>query len=473
MSAAWLFRRIAEAQIENGDHAGAKATYENLLATLGPLCSLAIVAQLRGDLARNLRKMGDLGRSAELLHEALEARRSATPESVTEARLLSGLGRTLLLQDDPGSAEQQLSNALALCERLALSYSIGDEWSYLFVLGPGRDRFAVFPIPAGQKTLREEVRRLRALIDQREGGAQAFLRAAGRLTSLLLAPAAREIAAADRLLMVPDGPLHLLPFAVLADPAKPRFLVESKPVHTAASATLFAELKSHRRANRPPRLLGFGDPFYTAAAPAHDPVLRGAVREGLRLDPLPATRAEVQALGALFPEDAQIYLGAEATEERAKAAGPERSLIHFACHALVNERFPLESALVLSLPDRSGEGRDNGLLQAWEVFEQVHLDADLVTLSACDSALGKEQAGEGLLGLTRAFQYAGARSVVASLWSVEDSSTAELMKRFYGHLKHGKTKDEALRAAQADLIHSPDLSQPYHWAAFQLSGDWR
>jgi CHAT domain-containing protein len=121
------------------------------------------------------------------------------------------------------------------------------------------------------------------------------------------------------------------------------------------------------------------------------------------------------------------------------------------------------------------EGRDNGLLQAWEIFENVRLSAHLVTLSACDTALGKEMGGEGLLGLTRAFQFAGARSVLASLWSVADESTATLMKRFYTYLRQGKTKDEALRAAQLDLIRSAEveLSHPYHWAGFALYGDWR
>src|SRR6185369_12208084 len=99
---------------------------------------------------------------------------------------------------------------------------------------------------------------------------------------------------------------------------------------------------------------------------------------------------------------------------------------------------------------------------------------DLVTLSACDTGLGKEMGGEGLIGLTRAFQYAGARSVLASLWSVADDSTADLMRRFYTYLKQGKSKDEALRLAQVDLIRGPKAtSHPYHWAAFQLSGDWR
>jgi CHAT domain-containing protein len=104
----------------------------------------------------------------------------------------------------------------------------------------------------------------------------------------------------------------------------------------------------------------------------------------------------------------------------------------------------------------------------------VRLDADLVTLSACSSALGKEVAGEGLLGLTRAFQYAGARTVLASLWGVGDAGTAELMRRFYGYLKAGQTKDEALRRAQVDLLRSgTDLARPFSWAAFELVGDWR
>jgi CHAT domain-containing protein len=105
-----------------------------------------------------------------------------------------------------------------------------------------------------------------------------------------------------------------------------------------------------------------------------------------------------------------------------------------------------------------------------------------VTLSACETALGAEVAGEGIVGLTRAFQYAGARSVLASLWSVADLSTAELMRRFYRRLQSGAPADEALRAAQQELLHTPirdpsgaevDASNPYYWAAFELFGDWR
>ncbi len=131
------------------------------------------------------------------------------------------------------------------------------------------------------------------------------------------------------------------------------------------------------------------------------------------------------------------------------------------------------AAALLAGEEIGREGEDNGLLQAWEIFEQVRIDAELVTLSACDTGLGKVLGGEGLLGLTRAFQYAGARSVFASLWSVSDESTGELMQRFYGYLKAGQSKAEALRSAQLDLLRGSRFTHPFHWAGFQLVGDWR
>ena len=141
---------------------------------------------------------------------------------------------------------------------------------------------------------------------------------------------------------------------------------------------------------------------------------------------------------------------------------------------MLDEQLPLNSALLLTMPTQSGAGRDNGLLQVWEVFEYMRIDADLVTLSACETGIGTEFHGEGMIGLTRAFQYAGARSVLASLWSVADDSTAELMSRFYGYLRQGRSKDQALRAAQLEAIRSQSpFAHPFHWAAFALFGDWQ
>lgn len=381
-----------------------------------------------------------------------------------------------------------------------LSFYVSTTRSFLFVVRPDATGVTVFSLPFGSAQLGSEIELFRKLA-QREGTDRAALtERAEHLYHILLAPAEPLIAPARRLLVSAHGPLHFLPFAALMRkggfPGGGSYLVEWKPIHLSASATAYAEIKRSRRTAGVARgeLVAFGDPLYPAAvqraadaaaaessaAPAGGQVpaasleLVSAVRRGLDLTPLPATRREVQDIAALAP-GARMFLGAEATEERAKSIGKDARWIHFACHGLLDERSPLDSALALTIPDQPAAGQDNGLLQAWEILEQMHLDADLVTLSACDTALGGDGGGEGLIGLTRAFQFAGARSVLASLWSVADVSTGDLMRRFYGYLFQGRTKDEALRAAQLDLLHlSGDrLSHPYHWAAFQLVGDFR
>ena len=357
-----------------------------------------------------------------------------------------------------------------------LEYVVDRKETRLFVVQPaGTDGpgLSVLRIGAGKDALRAEVERFRRLLE-RPGSDRAALQArARRLYRLLVLPAESRIAGARRVLVSPDGPLHSLSFAALM--RGDRYLVEWKPVHSVLSATVYAELRRSRPA-RPDSgqepLVAFGDPAYPLAAhgAAADPQVRDSLRRGLNLEPLPSTRKEVEAIASLFPRGHE-YLGREATEEKAKSLAPDTRLVHFACHGLLDERFPLNSALALSLPEHPAEGQDNGLLQAWEIFESVRLDADLVTLSACDTALGKEMGGEGLVGLTRAFQYAGARSVLASLWGIADYSTAGFMKDFYGHLRAGQAKDEALQAAQIDQIRKK--SHPFFWAAFQLTGDWR
>jgi len=363
-----------------------------------------------------------------------------------------------------------------------LSYSLGDAKSYVFAVGPGPAEFMAVPLKVGLAALRSDVVRFRQLMQRPQLLQRKQLHVlARRLSDALLGPVSGPIGRADRLLVVPDGPLHLIPFAALSDPTSRRarrYLAEAKAVHVAASATVFAQQKQRRRGDREARLVAFGDPDYSAAGPANRakdsaPALRSASERGLELRPLPASRVEVRGLEALYPGASRIYVGSDATEERAKAIGTQASLIHFATHALADEMSPLDSTLALSLPAGPRAGGDNGLLQAWEIFEQLRIDAELVTLSACGTALGKEMSGEGILGLTRAFQYAGARSVLASLWEVSDDWTADLMKRFYRYLKQGRSKDSALRAAQIDMIRRPASSHPHRWAAFQLVGDWQ
>jgi len=137
--------------------------------------------------------------------------------------------------------------------------------------------------------------------------------------------------------------------------------------------------------------------------------MAAAVRRGLSLAPIPASRREVAGIASRFRrQDALVYLGADANRGAGQGVSGKIGILHFATHGLLDERFPLSSALALSPPDPPAAGRDNGLLEAWEIFESLHFEADLVTLSACDTARGAETSGEGMIGLTRAFQYAGA-----------------------------------------------------------------
>jgi CHAT domain-containing protein len=368
-----------------------------------------------------------------------------------------------------------------------LTYSVGAERTLLFavqatdVSGPGVTAVA---IPVRREALRAEVEAFRRAVQSPEGDQAALIRHARELYERLVRPAEAQIAGSRRLVFALDGPLHSLPFAALVrgEGEAAEYLVEWKPLHVVPSATVYAEL----RRSRPPAasaagtLVAFGDPAYPALATvlssdAADPTLREVTRS-LTLATLPATRQEVENIVRRFPGRSRKYLGVEATEERAKSVGPEVRYVHFACHGYLDERLPLNSALALTVPEKAAAGADNGLLQAWEIFDQVRIDADLVTLSACDTALGREMGGEGLLGLARAFFYAGARSVLATLWGVPDTSTALFMDRFYAHLGAGQSRDEALRSAQIDFIRGRvrgkgrDLTHPFRWAAHQLSG---
>lgn len=362
---------------------------------------------------------------------------------------------------------------------LLLAYSWGPAFGNLFLLEPS-GRLRTLRIDLGESGLRDEVERFRTLVQSGRGQADLVpvIREAGRrLFDRLLRPALPEIRRARRLLVIPDQALHGLPFgALVVDPEGKgdRYLAQWKSVHLVLSATVYAELRKQRpRAGnrRDGVVVAFGDP----AVP--DPSATSAAArawEGTGLAPLPSSRAEAKAVARGFGDWSRVYLGPAATEARVKELGPEASIVHFACHGLLDERVPLNSGLLLAFP--SGETADeNGLLQAWEVIDRVRLSADLVTLSACSTGLGKEMGGEGLVSISRAFQYAGARTVLASLWEVSDESTLDLMKRFYAGLAEGLPKDEALRRAQCALIRqagAAGFSHPWYWAAFQLYGDW-
>ena len=189
---------------------------------------------------------------------------------------------------------------------------------------------------------------------------------------------------------------------------------------------------------------------------------------------LPFSRREADAIAALVPSSSLLEATDFAASRMLVARGAldHYRIVHFATHGLLDSEHPDLSGLVLSLVDEKGAPVD-GFLRMHEIYN-LHLPADLVVLSACQTALGREIRGEGLVGVTRGFMYAGARSVVASLWQVDDESTAELMKRFYrGMLKENRRPADALRAAQLELSRNPRWAAPFYWAGFVLQGEFR
>ncbi|MEM9558000.1 MAG: CHAT domain-containing protein [Acidobacteriota bacterium] len=462
--------------------------------------------QLQAEYDRTLLELGlqasdagaaDQGPTAEDLRTELETLRERQLTLTAEtARTTPRLGALTA----PDSAEVGAIRAALPPGVVVLSYLVGSESSALFRVTA--DGVRALPIPFGAQDLEHDVDGLLASIARRETlDRPRYRRAAERLSTRLLSPAAESLASAEAVIVIPHGPLHRLPFAALIDPANPqRYWVEALPLTLAPSLVALAELEARPRPRRPLQMAAFGvaDPRRrlddralggtgrsdldstsldnTGLDSTGLETVRGSVRAGLDLTPLPHVRREVESLSRLFGSRARVFLGSEATEEQAKDLDTSTRVVHFATHAWVDDRFPLESGLLLSIPQRIEPGRDNGVLQAWEVIEQIRLDADLVTLSGCRTGLGRAFSNEGILGLTRAFHVAGARAVLASLWQVSDASTGTLMMRFYHHMRQGLSVAESLRAAQLDLVRTAvsddlDVGRPFHWAGFQLFGD--
>lgn len=275
-----------------------------------------------------------------------------------------------------------------------------------------------------------------------------YARQAENLYDMLIAPVEDIIADADTLVIVPHGPLHYLPFNLLMKDGEfliDRFVLAQSPSGSALVYIVDKENPDNRK------LFALGDPETT-------------------LDPLPAARAEVEAIETGFP-GAVAFFGGDAMEtllggNDAAAA----DFVHIASHGLFYPDKPMFSALALSADDAAGR---DGFLQVHEIFGLNLKEANLVTLSACETGLSAITGGDDLVGLSRAFIYAGAPRIIVSLWSVNDVSTGELMKNMYGALQSGEAPAVALRNAQLALKSNPEFSHPFFWAPFQIIGDWR
>lgn len=379
---------------------------------------------------------------------------------------------------------------------LLLEFWLGEEQGVVWAVTS--ERIQTFPILESRKAIEQKARcyyeALRAPglpPDQHNAcSSRRALRESGNwLSEKLLAPVA-DAGILDRrpLLIVADGALHYIPFAALPDPAapgRPPLLSRHAVVHL-PSASVLAALRDQPKARNSVRsgALLLADPVFRPddsriPAPLRSPSsgrLAGTVRDALSpWQRLPDTAQEAEGICRLLrPARCDILSDFEASTAKLQSIDLSAyGVVHFATHGDVNSDMPELSRLVLSLVDDQGRTQKPGFLYLYDVYN-LKLDADLVVLSACNTALGKEFRGEGLVGLTRGFLYAGARSVVASLWSVDSAATQHLMTAFYSHLiQKGVSPAEALRAAQREMADSRNWSAPYYWAGFTLQGEWR
>ena len=278
----------------------------------------------------------------------------------------------------------------------------------------------------------------------------------------------RDAAQKETLIIIRDGQLHLVPFDGLIE-VSGRYVAAARTVIYSPSATSFYLLGDQQQRPRTAHnaLLAVGGIPYSQSGMNRSGLTRGSNRNGF-VD-LPSSEDEVRIAQAAFPkEENKLLLGTSATETAFKGSGLDQyRVIHLAVHGFADSTFPDRAALVL-LSDRSA-GED-GFLQASEIV-QLRFDADLVVLSACDTAVGPLQGQEGIANLSRAFLLAGARTVVSTLWQVDDSSSLFLMKHFYAHLSANRSAASALTAAKRDMLRMfGRKALPYQWAGFTIEG---
>ena len=322
-----------------------------------------------------------------------------------------------------------------------LSYWLGPEHSYLWVAAPEAFRTVTLP---GEPKIRALVESYTRAIQDPRSSELVQNPAAHELYQTLVAPAHDLLPEGSRVIVVPDGCLHNLNLETLVTPAN-RFWIEDAAVEIAPSLLLLGGGKRNRRAEADSALL-----------------IGNAEHSDPDLPPLPYAAKEISGIAQLYRDNRELT-GAAAKPEAYRAADPAQySLIHFAAHAVPNQDSPLDSAVVLS------PGKDTAKLYARQILS-IPLQARLVTISACRSAGTRTFSSEGLVGLAWAFLSAGAQNVVASLWDVNDQSSASLMESLYGKLRSGEPPEEALHQVKLDFERAGGArGKPYYWAAFQL-----
>jgi len=394
---------------------------------------------------------------------------------------------------------------------LLLEYSLGEEKSYVWAVSDHSLQAYILPkrgeIEAAARRVYELLASRNRTANKRAEGngdtaEKKYLEVAHKLSEMVIGPVARLLPG-KRLLIVSDGALQYIPFSALPTPGRRADavpLIVSHEIVNLPSASVLAELRRQKigRGKAPMAVAVLADPVFDPKderlreRPLQQPsssnsfpqrsgdLTRSAEDLGLTrggkpyLSRLLYTRNEADAVMTVTPPGKGM-LAVDFEASRAVAISPALAryrIVHFATHGIVNNKHPELSGLVLSLVDKHGKPQE-GFLKLQDIYN-MRLPADLVVLSGCETGLGEQVNGEGLISLTRGFMYAGATRVVASLWSVSDIATANLMADLYKAMEHdGMRPAAALRAAQIQMWKQKQWSSPYYWAGFQIQGEWQ
>jgi CHAT domain-containing protein/Tfp pilus assembly protein PilF len=444
---------------------------------------------------------------------AKEIEEIITEHQQVEAQINQASPRYAALSQPQPLTFRDIQTKVLDANTLLLEYSLGKYRSYLWAVTPTSITSYELPKRVEVEAVAKKFHDLLAAPDAANKSSiqrQEMSETASRLSQILLGPVASQLGQ-KRILVVANGALQYIPFAALPDPAAikqgpkiEQHLIMQHEIVSLPSISILPTLRSEleKRLPAPQTITILADPVFslndkrvkkaTVQKSTGQPKVSSIETDGLIkngevgtqevaaeperewLDRLPSTRKEAQQILTFVPTN-KGKLALDFNASRAFAVSGELSKyrhVLFATHGRLDDLHPDLSSIVLSLVDERGNSQ-NGYLRLNEIYN-LQLRADLVTLSGCETGLGKEIRGEGLVGLTRGFMYAGAARIVVSLWKVDDEATAELMIAFYrGILKEGKRPAEALRAAQTKMMEQEHWQSPHYWAAFVLQGEWK
>lgn len=481
-----LYKKTAQVLIKNGENQLAFETLQRMKAS--QIVNSIDISQVRARDPRVKKALGNLHqlRSKTSRVETDLLREKQKPEQFRDPNKIKSLSKTLaatkseffknvnVIRNSNPDYERLVAvkpagfakiQKLLPDNAILVQYFPSTDRIYIFLVT--RNSFKIKTVAAPREKVNQLVRQFRSSMDREvnrisrgeapeaienfnqinDANTRKSLESLTQLHQLLIEPIREEIASAEVVAVIPTGLLYYLPFQALAQKTGDgyRFFIQEKQVVYLSSADLFEVVQGKAKGD-PARglVVAFGNP---------DNSLKSAT-------------AEVEYLKRVFPKS-KVYIGDQATEKKVKNVSPDLKILHLATHGYLDSADVNQSYIQLA-----GSGEDSKLRQG-EIFEIPLQNADLVTLSACRTALGEESPGSEIASLASAFSIAGAPTILASLWPVYDESTAILMNEFYTQLASGKTKSEAIQAAQVKLLSTSRYSHPFYWAPFIMIGDWR